>query len=203
MNVDFDVDLFFSLFDLVIFGLVIWGAYAGYSKGAIVQAISLFALFAGLAISVLVTKLTYSFFIRLESRAPDLFASIVLAFFFIAAIWASNYIRQIVQKNVSELTKGTYNRIIGVGLGMVKFFIIVSVFVLVVYKLDIYGKFLPPSEKGSKLGKLGSNSLMKVFKFLRMDMHDMQDTIFILPDSVDIKKIDDMLNDAQEFNNDF
>ena len=190
LNPDINLDVFFSLFDLIIFGLVMWGAWIGYSKGAIVQSISLFALLGGLTISVIITKYIYFFFMSVKSPAPDLFASIVLGILFGGAIYGSVKIRKLVQKNVADAKKTIYTKLVGVALGMMKFFLIVSVFTLVTYKLDIYGRFLPPSERASKLGNLSAGSLTKIFKFLKMDSHETyqsQDTIYL--DSLDFQRL--------------
>ena len=206
LNPDLNLDVFFSLFDLIIFGLVVWGGWVGYSKGAIVQSISLFAMLGGLTIAVILTKYIYFFFISVKSPAPDLFASIVLGILFGGAIYGSTKIRKLVQNNVADAKKTIYVKLVGIALGMMKFFLIVSVFALVTYKLDIYGRFLPPSERKSKLGNLSASSLTKIFKFLKMDYHDtnpQQDTIYL--DSLDFQRLKNLHKNVKDLkdNEDF
>ncbi len=172
MNVDFDVDLFFSLFDLVIVGLLGLGAWLGYSKGAIVQTISLFAIVVALGFSALTTKLIYSFFEVNNSKTPDLFASLYLAAIFGAGIFGANWIRQIVQKHTSELKQNKSDKLIGLGLGIVKVFLIICLYSFVVYNVDYYGHFLPKSEKRSRLGQATSKLIPTTFKFLRWEKPD-------------------------------
>lgn len=179
MNIDknVDLDVFISLFDIVILLLLIWGGYKGYVKGAIVEAISLFALLGGLVFSVVFTKLLYNFFVT-RSNQPDLFASILLGSIFVGALWFSNFITHKTKENAGALPKGRSNRFIGMGLGISKFFLIAAVYVVVLYKVNIYANFLPPGEQKSKLANASKFILTKIFPNLKMEnFHGVQDTI--------------------------
>jgi len=190
MNVDFDVDLFFSLFDLVIVGLLGLGAWLGYSKGAIVQAISLFALVIALGISAVTTKFIYSFFEANGSKTPDLFASLYLAAIFGAGIFGSGWIRQLVQKHTSELKKNQNDKLIGLGLSIVKMFLIISLYTFVIYNVDYYGHFLPKSEQRSRLGQATSKLVPTMFKFLRWEKPD--------ENSIDFQNIDEVYDNLKD-----
>ncbi len=190
MNVDFDLDIFFSLFDLAIVGLLCWGAWLGYSKGAIVQTISLFALVAALGISAITSKFIYAFFISNGSKTPDLFAALWLAGLFTAGIFGSGWVRGIVQDRVKELKKTKNDQLIGLGMGVVKMFLIISLYSFVIYNVDYYGHFLPKSEQRSKLGKGTSKVVPTMFKFLRWNK--------TRDDTIEFQNIDDVYENLKD-----
>jgi uncharacterized membrane protein required for colicin V production len=170
MNVDVDVDVFFSLFDGIILLMLIWGGYRGYVKGAIIESVTLFALAAFTVIDVFITKLIYHALSE-KSNIPDLFAAVLLGSFFILAIWASNIVSVKVKNNVGDIKKGTYNRLIGMGLGIAKFFLIAGIYVITIYKIDNYANFLPKSEKHSKLANASKWAITLAFPNLKFDSH--------------------------------
>jgi uncharacterized membrane protein required for colicin V production len=171
MNIDADVDVFISLFDVIILLFLIWGGYKGYVRGAIIEAITLFALIGGMVVSVLLTKLIYNFFIT-RSEVPDLFSVLLLGSFFVGAIWFSNIVSRKVKQNVGDIRKGTQSRFIGMGLGIVKFFFIVAIYIVVIYKLNLHANFLPASERNSKLGNASKFIMTKVFPHLKMETNN-------------------------------
>ncbi len=161
------IDLFFSFFGLIIFSLLGYASWLGYSKGAIVQAISLFAVSVGVGASALATKFLYAFLVANGSVTPDLFAALFMGGLFTVSLFGANWIKKLVQDHTSELKKNSKDRYIGVGLSIVKMFLIICFYSFVIYKIEIYGKFLPESEQSSKLGKLTAKVMPAMFKFLR------------------------------------
>jgi len=184
MNIDADVDVFISLFDVIILLLLSWGAYKGYVRGAIVESISLFALLAGMVLSVVFTKFFFNYFID-KSAQPDLFAAILLGSIFVGALWFSNYITLKVKNHAGALPKGTSNRFLGLGFGISKFFFIIAIYVVVMYKINIYANFLPPSEQKSKLANASKFLMTKFFPILKMEnFNNVNDTIIDTKTSV-------------------
>lgn len=173
MNIDpnVDIDVFINLFDIVIILLLVWGGYKGFVKGAIIESISLFALFAGMAVSAVLTKLIYNYLMTV-SAIPDLFSSFMLGIFFLGAIWFSIYISKKVKENVGEVSKSKENRLIGMGLGVVKYFFMIAIYVIVIYKVNFYADILPPGERKSKLANSTKWVLTKIFPHLKMENHD-------------------------------
>lgn len=170
MNIDADVDVFISLFDVIIMLILIWGGYKGFVRGAIVESITLFALLAGMVVSIVTTKIIYQYFSS-RSDVPDLFAVILLGSIFIGAIWFSNFVSKKVKENVGDAKKNNYHRFIGMGLGGLRYFFIIAVYVVVIYKIDVHANFLPKSEKASKLANGTEFVLTKAFPNLKMNTH--------------------------------
>ncbi len=135
------------LIDLIIIGLLAWGAYTGYKTGGIVQSVAILGLVAGLLLDLYLTKQTYFALIIQQSSIADLIAAVFLGFIFIAAIWFSRYIEGIATRKLSEAQKTLQERLVGLGLGMVKYFIIIGIYSVMIYQIDIHSNFLPRAEK--------------------------------------------------------
>ncbi|MBN2893846.1 MAG: CvpA family protein [Bacteroidales bacterium] len=172
MDLTFNVNLNFSLFGLVIFGLLVWGGYRGYKVGAIVVGLSLFALAAGFIIAGIITKIVYTYFMNQGSIVPHIFGSIVLGVSFIGAIWFSHYVLKAVKKRTSDNHLDIAERSIGAALGVVKFFLIIGIYSVVILNLDKNGNFLPQREKESHFLNASAWVMTKTFKLIKMDKHE-------------------------------
>jgi len=171
MHYTFDINFNFSIFGLIIFGVLAWGAYRGYMKGGIIMGLSLFALLAGVVLSAVLTRATYSYFWQQGSKVPDVFGSVVLGLTFIAGIWFSNFILKAVHTRVKDTDSDKTNNILGATLGIAKFFIIVGIYSTVILNLDYNGNYLPERDKKSYLLNTTSWVMTKTVKLLRMDYH--------------------------------
>jgi len=170
MHYTINIDLTFSLFGLVFFGLLIWGGYRGYRRGGIIMGLSLFALAVGFVVSGALTKLTYKYFFD-KSDVPEVFGAIVLGTTFIAAIWFSSYIQKMVRHKVTDVESDKTNNYVGMALGIAKFFLIAAVYSVVILNLDCKGHFLPERDRKSYTLNLSKNILYKTVRMLRMDKH--------------------------------
>jgi len=171
MNVAFNVDLNFSLFGLVIFGLIAWGGYRGYLRGGIIMGLSLFALIAAFVICGILTMFVYKYFWKNGSNVPNIFGAVVLGISFVGAIWFSHYVLVAVKERTGGSEMDNKNKIFGAVFGVIKFFIIVAVYSVVILNLDRNGKFLPEREANSKFMNGISWVLVKGFRPLKMDYH--------------------------------
>ena len=171
MHYTFDLNLNFSIFGLLIFGILIWGGYRGYIKGGIVMSLSLFALLIGVIVSAALTRATYSFFWQQGSKVPDVFGSVVLGLSFILGIWFSNFVLRAVHVRIKETPSDKTNNIVGAFMGVAKFFIIVGIYSTVILNLDYNGNFLPARDKNSYLLNTSAWVMTKSVKLLEMDFH--------------------------------
>jgi membrane protein required for colicin V production len=187
VNIDADVNVFISFFDIVILLLLIWGGYRGYNKGAIIESLSLFAMLAGMVISIVITKLVYNFFVT-KSDVPALFSAIVLGSIFVGAIMFSNFIGLKVKEGIGDVQKGTKNKVIGMIFGVVKYFFMIAIYVVVAYNINDKGQFLPNSERNSKLANGSKFVITKAFPNLKMENIKVtkKDTIEFKNDKVDV-----------------
>jgi uncharacterized membrane protein required for colicin V production len=135
------------LIDILVIGILAFGAYKGFLNGGIVQGLDLFTLILGFIASVF---LTYHFYLMLLNNGltnADLFAALFLGGVFTASMWAAHVVQISVNKKLSEFKKTLQDRLWGLALGVIKYLLIAGVFMIIVRELDIYTHFLPKTEK--------------------------------------------------------
>ncbi len=144
-----------TLIGLIIFGLLIYGFYRGYKRGAITMIVSVSVLFVALIIAAgLGFAVSVYFYRNTQSQVPQVFGSIVLLLIFGAGIILSNAVQKKVFVKIkdNDPTDNT-SEIIGGILGFIKYFVIAGVFSLGLNYLDQAGNFLPQTEKEGKFFK--------------------------------------------------
>lgn len=118
--------------DIILGGLILYGAVKGFFKGLIVEAASLIALVAGmvgaLLLATTVSDLLVQFF-DFESIPP---AGIVFAVIFIVIIILINLLARFLTKVIKMVALGSINRIFGAAFGGLKFALILSALLLLV-----------------------------------------------------------------------
>ncbi len=172
MDLTFNINLNFSLFGVVIFGLLVWGGYRGFKIGSIVMGLSLFALVVAFVICSIITKTVYTYFLNQSSLVPHVFGSIALGLSFIAAIWFSYIISKAVRRRTPGSEHDLTDKIIGAALGVSKFFLIIAVYSVVIINLDKAGNFLPQREKESHFMNASAWVITKTVKLIKMDKHE-------------------------------
>lgn len=131
-----DIDLHLSLFDFIIVSVLIWGIYKGYLQGYIVQTIALFALLAGTYIAAKLSMGFYNLMVdRSETAIPNL-PVVVFSVLFGFVLFASNYVALYILKQVASVPKDMYAKFLGSFFAMVKYLVIISVFLVFIKRID-------------------------------------------------------------------
>jgi len=166
MRVNVDVNFSISVFDVLILIILMWSAYKGYMRGALVHSLSLFAFLAGLVLSVIITKAAYKF---LETRSiiPDLFAIILMGFLLGASIFGSHIVGTLVESHASNVQQSNVSRFVGVGFSLAKYFLIISFYMLMLFKVNDYANFMPDREKNTRLGRPCAKFFTLIFPALK------------------------------------
>ncbi len=165
MHLSFDINI--SFIDIFFLGYLVYASWLGYKQGALVKALSLFALSGGFLLSVLFTFMTFRFFYTNGSYHPELFSALVLLLFFSLAVWFSEYVQNTVAKQTKEIQIGKKGQILGGVFGFVKSFLIASTYVLILLSLNISGNFLPRTEARSIMGNVSAFILGKTVRMLK------------------------------------
>lgn len=173
MDYTVHLDFNLSILALAIILLLAWGGFRGYKIGAVIMSVSVFALIAATFVASSIAFLVYKFFIT-RSAIPEVFGSIILAFAFSGAVWLSNIVHSATLKRVSATQNDSPNKIVGIFLGILKFFIITGVYATIILNLDCRGHFLPSSERRNFLINSSRNAITLVLKNIRMDNHMIQ-----------------------------
>ncbi len=135
------------LIDILVVGLLAFGAYRGYKNGAVVQALDTLSLILGYIITVYFTNRVFYIFSIQGLNAADLFASLFMGIAFTAVMWLAHFIQIKTYQKLSDLKKTLSERLWGLVFGMLKYLIIAGVFVVIIKEVDLYTNFLPRAEK--------------------------------------------------------
>ncbi len=135
------------LIDIITVGLIALGAYRGFKLGAIVQALDLLLVIIGFYVLVYFTKQVYLTFLFQGLKTAPLFAALFLGGTFIALLWITALLQKSVNQKLSQIQKSWQDRIWGLILGIIKYILIIGVYMVVVREVDIYSNFLPKTEK--------------------------------------------------------
>jgi membrane protein required for colicin V production len=162
------VDIGLSFWDFVISVILFWAIYKGYRRGAIVHSVMLLVLLAGIGIAA---KLSYGIYDGVQDKARiPLYNMPVVVFglLFGLAVIASHIIGNKVIGNIGKTPRGFTNRILGVAVSVVKYLFIISVSLILIYKIDINYEFISRDEKErTKLFYPVMNIAPSAFKILR------------------------------------
>ena len=116
--------------DIIMGGLILYGAVRGFFKGFIIEAASLIALIAGLVGALLfaatVSDLLTSYF-NFDTVPP---AGIVFALIFIVIIVAVNLLARMLTKIIKMVALGIINRVFGALFGGLKYALVLSALLL-------------------------------------------------------------------------
>ena len=128
--------------DIVIGGLVLYGAVKGFSKGLIVEAASLIALFLGLVGALLfsssVGKLLENY-IGSDKIPP---AGVLFALTFIIIIIAINFLAKFLTRVLKTVALGGVNRVLGAVFGGLKYVLILSGIVMILDQFEFLFTFM-------------------------------------------------------------
>ncbi len=135
------------LIDIITIGLIALGAYRGYKLGAIIQALDLLLIIIGFYILVYFTEQVYLTFLFQGLNTAPLFAALFLGASFIGLLWITALLQNSVKKKLDQIKKSWQDRIWGLILGIIKYTLIIGVYMVVVREVDMYSNFLPKTEK--------------------------------------------------------
>jgi membrane protein required for colicin V production len=162
------VDIGLSFWDFIISVILFWAIYKGYRRGAIVHSVMLLVLLAGIGIAA---KLSYGIYEGVQDKARIPLYNMPVTVFgllFGLAVIASHIIGNKVIGNIGKTPRGFTNRILGVAVSVVKYLFIISVSLILIYKIDVNYEFISRDEKErTKLFYPIMNIAPSAFKILR------------------------------------
>jgi membrane protein required for colicin V production len=128
---------------LILFG---WAAYNGFRKGLVIQVASLAAFFLGIygaiKFSGYISNLLYGGMHTSEAYFPIISFAII----FIAIVIIIHILARISEKIVEIIALGFINRIFGAIFNIIKYSLIISVFLVIMNNFDRRTPFLPKEQ---------------------------------------------------------
>lgn len=140
-----------SYIDIILLLPLLYGAFKGFSKGLIVEIATLLALVAGVYISIKFSGYTETFlrdFFHISSRY---ISYIALGITFLGVIIGISLLGKMLTKLADMMSLGLLNKLSGMLLGAVKWFVILCVLLLIVDALDDKFHFISEETKENSL----------------------------------------------------
>lgn len=163
--------------DALIGILVIVGAIIGYKRGVIVECIGFFAVFIVLIISANISKWLHTTLVP-RSDVPDLFSTIFMTVCFILGlVFAVSKVTFRTQMMLQSIIMGAKARGLGALFGALKYYLISSVFLVTLYKIDEHASFLPDEAKVTPVFSFSTKMVCNMFPNLLQDKsgHELMD----------------------------
>ncbi len=141
----FDINL--SFFDVIIFSVLFWAIYRGYTRGSIIHSVALLVLVAGTVIAAKFSYFIYDFF-TMRAKIPLVnLPVIIFSILFILAVLGSHFVANKVIGNIGKTPKGMTNRVLGIFVNLVKYLFMISIVLIFIFKLDASFNFIHKKEK--------------------------------------------------------
>lgn len=140
-----------SYLDYAIGVLLIIGAFNGFRKGFIFSIFSLIALILGIIGAVLFPEYAekaISIIFQLESRLVPILAFVVT---FLVIMILVNLVGKLLEKVIDMLALTVFNKIAGMGFGIIKAALITGVILFIIEGIDSKIKFLPEEQKNKSV----------------------------------------------------
>jgi len=161
-----------SAVDALIAILVIVGGVIGYKRGVIVECIGFFAVLVWLTICVNVAKWVHGELLP-NSEVPDLFAIIIMTvLFIIGLVFLVSRVNFQTQLMLQSTMLGPSARYLGAFFGAAKYYMISAVFLVTLFKIEEYAKYLPNDAKFSALSRNSVYLITRVFPYLELNREE-------------------------------
>lgn len=130
--------------DIVILLFLLFGAFRGFSRGLIIEVATLAGLVLGVYLAISCSSYAEGVLCDFLNLSPDsrYLSYMALAVTFIVVAVAVFVIGKLLTKLIDMIALGLVNKLLGTLLGMVKYFIIVCVLLLIVDALNEKFRFI-------------------------------------------------------------
>lgn len=122
--------------DIVILLLLLYGAFRGFSKGLIIEMATLAGLVLGVFVAIRYSAYTEEFLHDFFNITSRYLSYIALALTFILVVICVYLLGKILTRLMEMIALGFLNKLLGLVLGMLKYFVIVCVLLLMVDTLN-------------------------------------------------------------------
>ena len=139
--------------DIIILLFLLFGAFRGFSKGLIIEVATLAGLVLGVYLAINYSPYTEGIlrdFLNV-SVTPRYLSYLALAVTFIVVVVAVFIIGKLLTKLIDIISLGLLNKLLGTVLGIVKYFIIVCVLLLIVDALNEKFQFISEETRQKSL----------------------------------------------------
>lgn len=128
--------------DIIILLFLLFGAFRGFSKGLVIEVATLAGLILGIYISIRYSSYTEGILRDFMNITSEYISYIALAVTFIVVVVGVYILGKLLTKLVDIISLGLVNKLLGTLFGVVKYFIIVCVLLMIVDALNEKFQFI-------------------------------------------------------------
>lgn len=128
--------------DIIILLFLLFGAFRGFSKGLVIEVATLAGLILGVYISIRYSSYTEGILRDFMNITSEYISYIALAVTFIVVVVGVYILGKLLTKLVDIISLGLVNKLLGTLFGIVKYFIIVCVLLMIVDALNEKFQFI-------------------------------------------------------------
>lgn len=128
--------------DIIILLFLLFGAFRGFSKGLVIEVATLAGLILGVYISIRYSTYTEGILRDFLNVTSEYISYIALAVTFIVVVVGVYILGKLLTKLVDIISLGLVNKLLGTLFGVVKYFIIVCVLLMIVDALNEKFQFI-------------------------------------------------------------
>lgn len=128
--------------DIIILLFLLFGAFRGFSKGLVIEVATLAGLLLGVYISIRYSSYTEGILRDFMNITSEYISYIALAVTFIVVVVGVYILGKLLTKLVDIISLGLVNKLLGTLFGVVKYFIIVCVLLMIVDALNEKFQFI-------------------------------------------------------------
>lgn len=159
-----------NYFDAIFAIAFLWSIYRGLTKGFVIMAATLAALFLGIWGAVHFSSITSELLYRHLNIQTQYLSLVSFALTFILIVIAVHLLARIIDKLLKAVALGFVNRLAGMLFGILKTALIISILLVVVNNIDKRIPFIPEEHKqGSLLYEPLSKLAPAIFPFLNFN----------------------------------
>jgi membrane protein required for colicin V production len=137
------------VFDIIFIILFVWAAYKGYTKGFILQIASLAALIIGIYGAIKFSSLLTTFLLKEYNITQEYLPIISFALIFISIVLLIYLLAKLLEKMADLTALGFINRLFGAIFNMIKYALIISIFLVIINNINRKSEFLPEKQMQS------------------------------------------------------
>ena len=140
-----------NYFDILIIVILLWGAWKGFSNGFIISVASFIAIILGIWGAVKFCDFS-AFFINNHFSISSKYLKIIgFAITFIIIIILVHILAKLIDKLLTAVALGLVNKLAGAAFGILKYCMIIGVFLVIFNNLDKKFQILPEKFKNESL----------------------------------------------------
>lgn len=139
------------IFDIIFIILFALAAFKGYNKGFILQLTSLLALILGIYGAIKLSSVVSKLLIDKLKLSPEIVPIISFAVIFIGIVLLINLLGHFMEKIADLTSLGFFNRLFGAIFNVIKYALIISVFLVILNNINRKVTFLPEKQMKSSV----------------------------------------------------